>query len=122
MKIVLTGRVPSKKNSKRVFCRGKYPTVIPSEKHQEWHKVASVELLQFSNNALKRSKTLRMTFYPPDARKADLTNKAESVMDLLVDNGYLEDDNWFEVSGLLLMMGGIDNLNPRVEIENILLM
>lgn len=53
----------------------------------------------------------------PDHRRCDLTNKAESVMDLLVDNGFIEDDCW-QITGLIeLSCGGVDKENPRVEIE-----
>ena len=39
----------------------------------------------------------------PTLRKYDLTNKAESVMDLMVDYGLLEDDNSDNVPLLLLV-------------------
>ena len=54
-----------------------------------------------------------MTIYPPDRRKADLTNKAESIADLLVDNGFLADDNWTVVPKVVLTFGGVDRENPR---------
>jgi hypothetical protein len=38
-------------------------------------------------------------------------------MDLLVDGGVLEDDSWFVVPNLALEFGGVDKLNPRVEVE-----
>lgn len=48
---------------------------------------------------------------------ADLTNKAESVMDLLVDCGIIVDDSWQVVEKLTLRIGGIDKKNPRVVVE-----
>lgn len=57
-----------------------------------------------------------LTFYPSNNRRCDLTNKAESIMDLLVDTGVLTDDNWHLVKSLRLEMGGVDKVNPRVEI------
>ena len=48
--------------------------------------------------------------------KGDLSNKAESIMDLLVDNGVIEDDNWFEVPALASTFGGVDKANPRAEV------
>lgn len=60
---------------------------------------------------------VEITFYPSTLRKSDLTNKAESVMDLLVDVGIIEDDNWFVVGYLNLRFGGKDTENPRAEID-----
>lgn len=59
---------------------------------------------------------VELIFYPSTRRKADATNKAESIMDLLVDAGIIEDDNWFIVPELSLKFGGVDKLNPRAEI------
>ncbi len=59
---------------------------------------------------------IELIFYPSTKRKADATNKAESVMDLLVDAGIIEDDNWFVVPEVRPKLGGIDKDNPRVEI------
>lgn len=58
-----------------------------------------------------------LTFFAPDKRATDLSNKAESVMDLLVDNRVIEDDNWFVCPDLHLKFGGVDTLKPRCEIE-----
>ena len=60
---------------------------------------------------------ISIKIYAPDKRKADLTNKAESIMDLLVDNGKIEDDNWFVIGDIRLLFGGVDKVNPRAEIE-----
>jgi Holliday junction resolvase RusA-like endonuclease len=59
---------------------------------------------------------ISLKFFPKTRRAGDLTNKAESVMDCLVDNGILEDDNWFVCGSLWLQFGGVDKENPRVEI------
>lgn len=60
---------------------------------------------------------MTIEFYLPDARKTDLTNKAESIMDLLVDNGIIEDDNCHVVPFISLYYFGIDRVNPRAEIK-----
>ena len=69
--------------------------------------------IQASN---KRFKYFNNNF-PADKRKADLTNKAESIMDLLVDTKIIEDDNWFIINNINLKFGGVDTKNPRAEIE-----
>jgi len=59
--------------------------------------------------------SMSLLFYMPDNRRTDLTNKAESVMDLLVDNGILKDDSWQVVNPLQLVTKYCKD-NPRVEI------
>jgi len=59
---------------------------------------------------------IEMIFYAPDKRKSDLDNKATTILDLFVDNGFIKDDSWFVVEHESLHFGGIDKLNPRAEI------
>jgi crossover junction endodeoxyribonuclease RusA len=55
-----------------------------------------------------------MDWYMPDNIKADLTNKAESVMDLLVDCKVIDDDCWQVIPRIMLDCRGIDKEKPRV--------
>lgn len=124
--IILTGNTPSKKNSKRIFVnkRTGKPFITSSESHGLWYSGASFEVKSWKNKltAAQRSKLplkdayLEIEVFPPTASKGDLTNKAESVMDLLVDMQVLQDDNWTVVPELRLKFGGIDRHNPRAEI------
>jgi Holliday junction resolvase RusA-like endonuclease len=115
--ITLPGRVPSKKNSKRIIQAGGRPRLISSEAFLAWHEEMMLRLRS------KRPKTplahaeIGITFFAPDRIKGDLSNKAESVMDLLVDSGYLADDNWTVVGHVCLTFGGVDPKNPRAEIQ-----
>jgi len=95
LEITINGRIPSKKNSKRVFARGGRVIVIPSENHEAWHEEWSYKIKKFRLKKPIEKCKVDITFYAPDKRIADSTNKAESIMDLLVDNGILVDDNWF---------------------------
>lgn len=123
MIITLFGRIPSKKNSKQVVCRGFYPQVLPSVKHKEWHLDASWQLKakqkDLPREPLKRGqvKNVVMTIYPPDLKPADLSNKWESIADLFVDCRIFEDDNWFVLGDTRQIFGGVDRENPRVIIE-----
>lgn len=112
--ITIYGRIPSKKNSRRPFIRNGRIMNFPSKDYVAWQKDASKQLIG-SPKITSDHLLLRFTF--PDKRKTDLTNKAESVMDLLVDNGILEDDNWNVVTNLLLIGEGVDSKNPKCEIE-----
>ena len=59
---------------------------------------------------------IEIVVFPATRRRGDLTNKAESVMDLLVDCKVIEDDNWFSVPRVNLIFGGVDRTNPRAEV------
>lgn len=96
------------------MARGKRIFHFPSNKYREWHKEASAQLPKIK---IRDIMELTIVFYFPDARTTDLSNKCESIMDLLVDNGVLEDDNWNIVPRLVLESGGIDRINPRAEIQ-----
>lgn len=116
--IVIEGRIPSKKNSVNIFVRNGIVMKTPSQRYRDWHTQASWQL-KAKRSIPKGVKLaeLEIGFYLPDLRKTDLTNKAESVMDLLVDNGILEDDNCSIVPKLTLVYNGIDRERPRAEIK-----
>lgn len=114
MKIEIRGRVPSKKNSKIMVCRGRIPMLLPSENYTKWHKEAS---LQLPKPPKKEFHNIHFTLYAPDKRAGDLSNKFESVADLLVDNKIIKDDNWFVLENVCLLFGGVDKTNPRCIIE-----
>jgi len=63
-----------------------------------------------------KSAYLEIEVFHSTAQKGDLTNKAESIMDLLVDMEVLQDDNWSVVPELRLKFGGVDKHNSRAEI------
>lgn len=113
-KIIIYGSTPSKKNSKIVICRGKFPNLIPSKNYTEWHKDA---LLQLTGKKAIDANKITVTFFAGDNRKFDLTNKAESILDTLVDAGLLEDDNYSVVSELTLKFGGVEKGQARCEVD-----
>lgn len=91
---VLAGRIPSKKNSRINTRSGRS---FPSRDYANWHREAMAQLrLQLATaeaHAFDLFKVdLEISF--PTLGRADLTNKADSVMDLLVDAGILPDDSW----------------------------
>ena len=115
--LTITGRVPSKKNSRLLFARGKRIMNIPSNAYAAWHKQASEQIEEFREYMIDEIDCISLDFYAPDRRGTDLTNKAESIMDLLVDNGVIKDDNWWIVNRLILTFKGVDRTNPRVLIH-----
>lgn len=114
--LVIEGRVPSKKNSKRRIMRGGRVFMVPSEAHEAWHRDASYQIAKFRPERPLERCEVAITIYAADRRRADLTNAAESLMDLLVDNGFIVDDNWFVVGENTQKFGGIDRQRPRAEI------
>ena len=116
MKIVLLGDVPSKKNS-RITVRSTGRS-FPSKNYQQWERehlksVATIPQLA----SRKKQASIEVCIFPSTRRAADLTNKVESINDLLVKAGVFEDDNWFVLPGVFLRFKGVDKENPRVEIE-----
>jgi hypothetical protein len=114
--IVLPGRVPSKKNSRNAFSRGGRIFNIPSKQYRAWHKITSEFIPDEYKEMLSEVDKIRLLFWAPDRRASDLTNKAESVMDLLVDNKVITDDNWYVVNRVELCFKGVDRNSPRVEV------
>lgn len=115
MVIELKGRIPSKKNSKMMVRRGDRTFLIPSPQYTAWHQEQSYRIKKIPKPIEHCG--IEIDFYAPDNRKTDLSNKAESIMDLLVDNKILLDDNWFVVKFLSLYFMGVDKENPRAIIE-----
>ena len=92
--------------------------MLSSQSHEDWKLDASwqIKAMRLKCETPFHDCPIKITFYPPDRSKGDLTNKAESIMDLLVECRILEDDNWFDVGDLHLKFGGVDPKNPRAEI------
>ncbi len=118
--LIIHGSIPSKKNSRNIFCRGGFPISLPSNKYREWHEDAMKSLIvpkELRKIMPVKLAGIEITIYPRTRAKSDLTNKAESLMDFLVDAGILEDDNWFVCPQILLRFGGVDGKAPRAEIS-----
>lgn len=115
--IVLTGRIPSKKNSKRWIKRGRFNYLVPSEDHEVWHQQAMDQLKKQAVIPIQGQVGADVAFYMPDDRKADLSNKFESIADLLKDYGVIEDDKWQIMPVIILQSMRIDRINPRAIIR-----
>lgn len=57
-----------------------------------------------------------LVFYYDSKRRKDLDNSAAGVMDALTKSGIITDDSVAFVDTLTLQYGGLDKLDPRVEI------
>lgn len=102
LEITIEGTIPSKKNSKRIVGRGKRMFIISSKNYLEWEKEKANEIYGQLDEitAITTPIRLSITFSSSTKRKWDLSNKVESIQDLLVKVGILEDDNWSIVQEL----------------------
>lgn len=114
IRIILKGRIPSKKNSKIRTGR----ILISSKEYRAWEIGCKKQLKDqvIPNDKLNRPLHITYKLYFPDARKTDLSNKIESINDLFVDYWLLEDDNHNIIKHMDIESMGIDKLNPRAEI------
>jgi Holliday junction resolvase RusA-like endonuclease len=113
-RLELTGRVPSKKNNKVKAKNG----IFSSADHQRWNKTAV--MLFKSQTRLRDIEECRVKihFTFGTRAKADLTNKAESIMDALVDAGILVDDNYMVVNKVELSGEYVKNVfKSEIEID-----
>ena len=117
MKITLTGVVPAKKNSKQWIVRGGQKFLVPSQNHKDWHDGAMWELKQQRVESVKQPVEIHCAFYMKDNRRRDLDGAISSILDLFVDAGILEDDDWKHVPKISACVLGIDKSNPHVVVS-----
>ena len=113
---MLTIPFPVPKKNSRVNTRS--GRSFPSARYTKWHRAAQTVIQnQWGRyySPLPRAFVVAI-FYAPDKRKRDLTNLYQSVEDLFNDMGIWEDDNYFVQPVLSLFFGGIDKVNPHVEV------
>ena len=89
--------------------------IIPSKQYKEYEKQALIYLM-FNPLIIDYPVNVECHFYMKTRRKVDLVNLLESVCDVLVRAGILEDDN----SSIVVSHDGsrvhYDKENPRTEI------
>ncbi len=66
---------------------------------------------------IKDQVNLKCVFYRKDKRRCDLVNLLNSIQDILVESGVLEDDNYKIINSVDGSCVRYDKENPRVEIE-----
>lgn len=123
VKFDVVGQVLSKKNNKRLLKNSRTGKmfIASSEKFNEWHNQAMMDLCFRLNKdrGVFRDKQveIELTFYNSDNRRHDLDNMTSSVLDLLVDTEFIDDDCCRVVSKVVAIFGGVDRQAPRVEVE-----
>lgn len=114
MILTIPGPIPSKKNSRVLTVVNGKRRTFPNAAYKKWHRRAKEAVY---GQRLVNPSFIEIEFYWPDRRRRDMTNAAESIMDLMVDCGVFQDDSWEHVPRLLLTSAGIDKENPRAEIS-----
>lgn len=109
VKIVLTGRIASKKNQRINTRSGRS---FPSKRYIEWHKEATYQLLETQNSHVRgfnieKVKCIHYKLWSPDRRKYDLDNRVSSLQDWLVDNNIIPDDNYEVIPKFIVEYMGI---------------
>lgn len=114
IEILLPDNLRIKKNSKRIYARGKFKRVLPSEAYVEWERQARVDFINnhFAFPPITTPCSVCATIFYKGQRP-DLSGAMESVGDCLQGLAW-EDDKLIESwDGTRLVK---DNGNPRTEI------
>lgn len=123
MMITLHGNVPSLKNDKKIIYlwrNGKRtPSITSSDRVHAWmaEAIPALKLAFRGYRITDYPVTCTMTFYFDNDRRHDLDNASAGVLDAMSAAGIVADDNVKHINRLVLVYGGIDKTNPRVEIE-----
>ena len=115
MMIHIPLETPSKKNSRVVDRRT--GRTFPNKRFTEWHKAAVLYVKQQHAHQLNEGPfALYLEFTHGDKIRRDSDNGVSSILDLLVDCGVLQDDNWMVVSKIVTT-NLYDKGNPGVNIS-----
>lgn len=115
--------IPSKKNSKRIVKnrRTGVSFILSSKNHSDWHKETCTVLAEQGLVMFDYPVRIVCSFTVGNKRKFDLSNKFESIADLLVDTGVLHDDNYEWVPQVCIRYNGYskDNWETTIDIESL---
>ena len=116
--ITLPGSIRSKKNSKRIFSRGKFKTVLPSKAYCAWEKEARLVAILLLRGTLEAPfggpiKNVKVTAYYK-GQQPDLSGCLESCGDCLEGLVWQNDKQIIAWDGSRLYH---DKENPRTVIQ-----
>jgi len=87
--------------------------LVPSDNYAAWHEEKMWELKKYRVKTPIKKCKMKVQIAFPDNRRSDLSNKFESLADLLVDAKILEDDDHKLLTGISVDSLGVDKDNPR---------
>lgn len=91
--------------------------MLPSANYQAWEKEQLKLLRRMRIRPVQPPFSLSIWLFPANRRINDLSNKFESIADLLVLAKVLPEDHWFFLTETHAYFGEIDPVRPRVEIK-----
>jgi len=118
----IPGNVPSSKNSKRVVRHGSRTLVISSKQTMNYIKsteaawVISGKFFSRLISGMSKPLVVEFEFVRDSHRKFDYINPAQTVQDLMVRYGWIDDDNCDEIIPVFLPYR-YDKKNPGVYIN-----
>lgn len=91
----------SKKNSQQILTNRKTgrPFIMPSAAYKAYQKAAMMLIPAEARQHIDYPVNVKGVFYMQTRRACDLNNMLESLTDVLVDSGVIEDDNCNIVAG-----------------------
>lgn len=100
MKIIIPLLCRSKKNSEEIIVNQKTnkPMIIQSKYYRQFEQDCGYFLKRYAKH-IDYPINLKCTFIVPNKRKRDLTNLENSIADILIKYGVIEDDNSEIVAG-----------------------
>ena len=117
MKIILSGRPTTKKNSQRiVLTKGGKRFLIQSKQYLQYEKDCLWNIkAQYKGETITGKVSLQVLYYMPDKRVPDLLNLLQATADILEKARVIDNDkDIVSFDGSRIMW--IDKVNPRCEI------
>lgn len=128
----ITGIIPSKKNRHKIKMRGGRAFIGPDDTYIAWERQHAAELAGIENFGIfKNSKNLKISYIfrqrltnkgLPSTRRWDLSNKIESINDMIVASGMISDDNQMiiaEISARVENVPVLTESEVQVDIEEL---
>lgn len=120
IRFTIYGQPAVKKNSQQVVRRGGKIFKIDTPAYKRWRSSCEQQLkLEAIKKPLKPISepiNLELKFYLETRRKTDLSALYEGIQDVLVKEGWLEDDNYLIVANHDGSSAQWDKENPRIEV------
>lgn len=115
IKLVISGRPTTKKNSSRVVRRGKFSKVLPSEAFERYQEAALWQLKSCRQHIDGPVWAKCLYWMPSRQSWPDLIGLLQASSDILEMAGIISNDRWIKsYDGSRIV--GIDKKNPRAEI------
>lgn len=115
--ITILGRPISKKNSKSVFMRGRYPVVLSSKAYLKFEKNA-LEQLKKCKERYTRNVDVSYTLNYKGLLWTDADNSIAGLNDILQKSGILLDDKQI-TSGTFIVNTGCKEWSSQIEITQV---